>query len=87
MDPSVFLNHSSIPTMHFQDSLPRMPIPPLADTVDKYIEALKPVVSEAQFAEAVVATAEFVANEGPELHKKLVERDQARLDTSYINEW
>ena len=86
---SVYLNDSSIPTMHFQASLPRMPIPPLEETVQKYLTALEPIVNEEQLAEAKLAAEEFLSEggRGKDLHSQLVARDAANPHTSYINSW
>ena len=46
-----YLHESKVPTMHFQDSLPRMPIPALEETLDKYLAALEPLVTPTQFDE------------------------------------
>jgi carnitine O-palmitoyltransferase 2 len=64
-----------------------MPIPDLDKTLDKYLVALEPTVTAAQFAEAEAAVEKFRTGEGPELHQALVAKDQANLHTSYINAW
>jgi hypothetical protein len=60
-DHDVLLERSTVPTMHFQDSLPRMPVPPLVPTIVKYLAALKPIVTAEQHAEAAAAAAKFLA--------------------------
>ena len=84
---SDFLNDSKIPTMHFQDSLPRMPVPALEKTIEKYLTALAPITSPDEYSEAESAAKEFLKGEGPELHAALVARDAANPNTSYINSW
>jgi carnitine O-palmitoyltransferase 2 len=64
-----------------------MPIPDLNKTLDKYLVALEPTVSEAQFSVAKSAVEEFRTGEGQTLYDALVEKDQANLHTSYINAW
>lgn len=45
--------------MHFQPSLPRLPIPKLSDTCRRYLAALRPVVSEDQLEETKRLVEEF----------------------------
>uniref|UniRef100_A0A452IUI2 Uncharacterized protein n=1 Tax=Gopherus agassizii TaxID=38772 RepID=A0A452IUI2_9SAUR len=40
-DSFQYLHRSIVPTMHFQKSLPRLPIPRLEDTVRRYLNAQK----------------------------------------------
>lgn len=65
----------------------RLPIPKLEDTLQRYLLAVEPVVSEAQFEETKRAVKAFETGVGPELHKALVARDEANKHTSYINQW
>uniref|UniRef100_A0A8C3F0T4 Choline/carnitine acyltransferase domain-containing protein n=1 Tax=Chrysemys picta bellii TaxID=8478 RepID=A0A8C3F0T4_CHRPI len=44
-----FVHRSTIPTMHFQDSLPRLPVPKLEDTVKRYLAAQKPLLDDDQY--------------------------------------
>ena len=55
-EDSDFLHRSIVPTDHFQDSLPRLPIPKLEDTCVRYLAALSPLLTpeELQRAEKIV---------------------------------
>ena len=62
------------PLQH-QDVLPKMPIPALEDTVNRYLAAVLPLLSpEAQETTKTAATA-FLAEQGPQLHEVLLEYD------------
>ncbi|OZJ03582.1 hypothetical protein BZG36_03048 [Bifiguratus adelaidae] len=72
-------------TFKYQDSLPRLPIPPLADTIQRYLAAVAPFQDADEHAETEAAAIEFLANEGPELQEKLTE--YADTKSSYIEEF
>lgn len=82
-----YLQKSKVPTFHFQKSLPRLPIPELEKTRDRYLNALRPLLNDAQYNEAVIRTNKFVANEGSELQAKLISKDKCNKHTSYISDY
>ncbi|XP_015116644.1 carnitine O-palmitoyltransferase 2, mitochondrial isoform X2 [Diachasma alloeum] len=72
--------------MHFQKSLPRLPIPKLEDTCRRYLRAQEPILSPEEFKKTSDNVVAFQSKEGPQLHKKLVEIDANNKHTSYISE-
>uniref|UniRef100_A0A3B5KDV3 Carnitine palmitoyltransferase 2 n=1 Tax=Takifugu rubripes TaxID=31033 RepID=A0A3B5KDV3_TAKRU len=44
-----YLQQSLVPTMHYQKSLPRLPIPNLEDTMRRFLAAKRPLLSDHQF--------------------------------------
>jgi len=52
-----YIHYSKVPTLHYQASLPRLPVPKLADSCSRYLRAVRPLVDDAQFqkTEKVVA--------------------------------
>jgi len=82
---STYLHETTIPTLHFQDSLPKLPIPPLEDTLKRFVEAATPLVPAATLETTRDAVASFAASEGPVLHAELLKRDAATY-SSFINE-
>lgn len=46
-----FLERSKVPTLHFQKSLPRLPIPELSKTCQRYLAAQTPILSADELAE------------------------------------
>ncbi|CAK1540624.1 unnamed protein product [Leptosia nina] len=73
--------------MHFQKSIPRLPIPELPKTGERYLNALRPLLSSAQYADAEKRTNKFIQNEGKELQAKLIQKDKANKHTSYISDY
>lgn len=82
-----YLQRSKVPTMHFQKSLPRLPVPELPKTGERYLNALKPILTTVQYGEAEKRTQLFAANEGKVLQEKLIEKDKANKHTSYISDY
>ncbi len=58
-----YLQNSIIPTYHFQKSLTKLKIPKLEDTCDRYLNALKPLLSESDWKDTEKLTRNFQANE------------------------
>lgn len=62
-------------SLQHQQVLPKMPIPALEDTVNRYLAAVLPLLSpEAQEATKSAATS-FLADQGPHLHQALLDYD------------
>lgn len=72
-------------TYAHQDDLPKLPIPELEVSCEKYLAALKPLQSAREHAETKHAVQAFLRNEGPELNNKLKQYAEAR--TSYIEQF
>ncbi|KAF2280330.1 carnitine acetyl transferas-like protein [Westerdykella ornata] len=58
-------------TFAHEGKLPRLPIPELESTCNKYLAALKPLQSPREHNETVVAVNEFLKHDGPALQEKL----------------
>ncbi|KAG8130894.1 hypothetical protein E2320_017597 [Naja naja] len=80
-----FVHRSTIPTMHFQPSLPRLPIPKLEDTINRYLAAQKPLLNDQQYRHTVRIATEFGKGEGKIIHHDLLEHDRINNHTSYIS--
>jgi len=59
-----------------QDSLPPLPVPPLQQTMDKYLSAIKPLVDEEDFDYTKDLVEDFLkpGGDGEVLHNKLLQR-------------
>uniref|UniRef100_G3NIA5 Carnitine O-palmitoyltransferase 2, mitochondrial n=1 Tax=Gasterosteus aculeatus aculeatus TaxID=481459 RepID=G3NIA5_GASAC len=78
-----YLHQSVVPSMHYQKSLPRLPIPKLADTVGRYLAAQRPLLDEDQTTEKIAQ--DFQNGVGKPLHEELVAQDKNNKHTSYIS--
>lgn len=83
--PAEYLQHSIVPTMHYQDSLPRLPIPKLEDTMRRYLSAQKPLLDDNQFRKTEEFCKSFENGVGKELHEHLLAQDKQNKHTSYIS--
>lgn len=72
-------------TFAAQDKLPKLPIPDLASTCDKYLEALRPLQTLRERAETEHAVRDFLSTDGPDLQEKLKRYAQGK--TSYIEQF
>jgi carnitine O-acetyltransferase len=68
-----------------QEKLPKLPIPDLEQTCQRYLTALKPLQSNREHSDTKLAVQEFLTGEGPELNEKLKKYAEAR--TSYIEQF
>ncbi|XP_066478949.1 carnitine O-palmitoyltransferase 2, mitochondrial isoform X1 [Tiliqua scincoides] len=82
---SEYLHRSLVPTMHYQKSLPRLPIPKLEDTMRRYLNAQKPLLNDDQFRKTEQLAVSFENGVGRELHERLVAQDKQNKHTSYIS--
>ena len=80
------LHESRIPTYHFQDSLPKLPVPKLTDSMRRLLYFAEPLLSKAELEETWRLAADFeYGGEGERLQELLVARD-ARRYSSFISE-
>ncbi|KAG6029741.1 hypothetical protein E4U41_000288 [Claviceps citrina] len=68
-----------------QEKLPKLPIPDLASTCDRYLEVLRPLQTPRERAETEHAVREFLSTDGPGLQEKLMRYAQGK--TSYIEQF
>ena len=59
-DDGRYIQTTRVPMLHFQPSLPRLPIPSLADTCSRYLEAVAPVTSPENLSRTQTAVADFL---------------------------
>jgi carnitine O-acetyltransferase len=72
-------------TFAHQDKLPKLPIPDLEASCQRYLTALKPLQSPREHADTKHAVQEFLRHDGPELQEKLKKYAAGR--SSYIEQF
>ncbi|XP_072752082.1 carnitine O-palmitoyltransferase 2, mitochondrial isoform X2 [Anoplolepis gracilipes] len=80
-----YMQISKVPTLHFQASLPRLPIPKLEDTCKRYLNAQKPLLNDKELQYTSSCISKFLANEGQSLQKQLIHNNDENPHTSYIS--
>ena len=71
--------------LRFEDSLPRLPIPTLAETAARYLASVRPLLNDAEYANTEAAVADFVKPTG--LGQVLQTRLLARRNDPSIRNW
>ncbi|KAL6042185.1 hypothetical protein STEG23_001885 [Scotinomys teguina] len=70
-----------------QDALPRLPVPPLQQSLDHYLKALQPIVSEEEWAHTKKLVDEFQTSGGVgERLQKGLERRAKKME-NWLSEW
>lgn len=82
-----FIQKSKIPTMHFQKSLPRLPIPTLELTCQRYLAAQKPLLIEEAYRKTQSNVEQFMNTSSKQLQEMLKNYDRVNKHTSYISEF
>jgi hypothetical protein len=67
-----------------QDNLPRLPVNSLNHAIEDFLRATEPLLSPDEFTKTKQRAQEFLAGEGPVLHKMLVEYDEEDSRNSYL---
>ncbi|EGN98050.1 hypothetical protein SERLA73DRAFT_182914 [Serpula lacrymans var. lacrymans S7.3] len=79
---------SAGPMLRFQASLPRLPVPTLSSTAHKYLETVRPHLSEAEYATTQSAVNTFLHSPlGAELQKRLENRAADPEMKSWLSDW
>ena len=81
------LHRSRLPTYHFQQSLPKLPVPKLDDTLHRMMYAAQPITTKAEFEELCKLAADFGAGLGPALQEALLKRDAAKYSSFITEPW
>ncbi|XP_041988036.1 carnitine O-palmitoyltransferase 2, mitochondrial [Aricia agestis] len=82
-----YLQKSKVPTMHFQKSLPRLPIPELSKSKDRFLNAVRPLMNSDEYAKTIQIVNSFADKEGKTLQETLIAKDKANKHTSYISDY
>jgi carnitine O-acetyltransferase len=77
------------PMLRFQDSLPKLPVPPLEETAARYLKSLHPLLSTSEFESSKKAVEEFIkpGGVGSKLQEKLIARREDPKHKNWIYEW
>ncbi|KAE8896919.1 Carnitine [Phytophthora fragariae] len=72
-------------TMQYQDELPSLPLPPLEQTLEQYVESCEPLLEPSELEHTKAVCHDFLHGVGPQLQAILQER--ADTERNWIEEW
>uniref|UniRef100_A0AAV1UCS0 Choline/carnitine acyltransferase domain-containing protein n=1 Tax=Peronospora matthiolae TaxID=2874970 RepID=A0AAV1UCS0_9STRA len=72
-------------TMEYQDELPPLPLPPLAQTLEQYIQSCEPLLTPSELEHTKAVCHDFLEGVGPQLQSVLEER--ADSERNWVEEW
>lgn len=77
------------PMLRFEDSLPRLPVPSLEETSQRYLKSVHPLLDKRQFANTKRAVEEFTSptGKGHELQRRLKARREDPKHKNWLHEW
>ncbi|KAI0320157.1 acyltransferase ChoActase/COT/CPT [Amylostereum chailletii] len=84
LPPGYKADHSRGPMLRYQESLPRLPVPPLSSTLAKYLETTRPHLTSEEYSKTEAAVRTF---EKSPLAAELQKRLQARADQPGMKSW
>ncbi|GAM84639.1 hypothetical protein ANO11243_026380 [Dothideomycetidae sp. 11243] len=75
--------------LRYEDSLPRLPVPTLEETAQRYLKSVRPLISPKEFENTSKAVSDFIApgQFGEELQKRLVAHREEPNTKNWIYEW
>ncbi|XP_066523085.1 carnitine O-palmitoyltransferase 1, liver isoform isoform X2 [Hoplias malabaricus] len=69
----------------FQNSLPRLPVPPVKDTMQRYLESVRPLMDDEHFKRMEGLAKDFEKNLGPKLQWYL--KLKSWWASNYVSDW
>jgi hypothetical protein len=80
-------SHIGGPLYSQQASLPRLPIPSLKETMDRFLPTALPLAKDEEEKTSLIKAAEGFVSEAAELQKRLEGRREEMKDSSWLQLW
>eukprot|EP00946_MAST-07B_sp_MAST-7B-sp1_P000496 g496.t1 len=74
-------------TYSFQGALPSLPVPSLLDTIERYLESVRPMLTSDEFRDTERLASDFLTGLGPSLQRYLNFKAFVCGRGNYISEW
>ncbi|KAF2366651.1 Acyltransferase ChoActase/COT/CPT [Trinorchestia longiramus] len=74
-----------VTTFMYDETLPRLPVPPLPQTMERYLRSCAPLLDEEELQATEKVVKEFMAGDGPVLQSKLLQR--AKEHKNWLEDW
>ncbi|XP_061179738.1 peroxisomal carnitine O-octanoyltransferase-like [Saccostrea echinata] len=81
-DPDLLFSSEDEKTFGSESELPSLPLPDLHHTLQRYLESVKPHVTDEEYRQTEFIVQQFASGVGKELHKKLAEK--ARNERNWL---
>ena len=77
------------PMLCYQKNLPKLPVPALKDTLEKYLKTVRPLLNSEEYAKTEAAVAEFQkpGGFGEELQKRLLAKANNPNVVNWLEDW
>lgn len=77
------------PMLRFEESLPKLPVPTLEETAQRYLKSVHPLITPSEYETTKKAVESFLApgSLGQELQKRLIARRENPKINNWIYEW
>ncbi|XP_064614133.1 peroxisomal carnitine O-octanoyltransferase-like [Liolophura sinensis] len=85
MDPDFLYTSEEEKTFQYQDSLPSLPLPSLDQTLRKYLDSVRPHVTDEEYRQTEFVVQQFGSGVGRDLHAKLAEK--AKCERNWLEKW
>ncbi|KAL3831992.1 hypothetical protein ACJMK2_023676 [Sinanodonta woodiana] len=85
MDPDVVFVDDKEKTFDHENDLPSLPIPSLEHTLERYIDSVKPHLTDDEFRRTQFIVQQFASGIGKDLHFKLLEK--AKYVRNWLEKW
>ena len=86
MMKSFFLGQGKSALMYsYQNAMPRLAVPPLKETINKYLRSVEPLLPPSEFEEVQNHAQAFLKGEGVNLQRFLVAKSW--LSGNYVSDW
>ncbi|XP_061179737.1 peroxisomal carnitine O-octanoyltransferase-like [Saccostrea echinata] len=84
-DPDLLFSSEDEKTFGSESELPSLPLPDLNHTLQRYLESVKPHVTDEEYRQTEFIVQQFASGVGKELHQKLAEK--ARNERNWLEKW
>ncbi|XP_070491326.1 carnitine O-palmitoyltransferase 1, liver isoform-like [Chironomus tepperi] len=81
----VFIKWNSPNLFSFQETLPRLPVPPVKDTMKRYLRSVRPLLDDKNYERVAKEAEEFEKGIGKKLQRYLVLKSW--WATNYVSDW
>ncbi|KAI9739173.1 MAG: Carnitine O-acetyltransferase mitochondrial [Cirrosporium novae-zelandiae] len=77
------------PMLRFEDSLPRLPVPTLDETAQRYLKSVHPLLNQTEYEYTKKVVSDFIqpGGVGQDLQKKLIARQEDPTCKNWIIDW